>query len=159
MIEKQENRQYLAALGKAQKFCSRQETCVSEVRKKLDQWNVNSAYHEKIISELIKEKFVDETRYAGLFIKEKFRLNQWGIIKIRHAMKLKKIPEYIVNDAIEKLPQDEYLRTLEKILKLKLRNLKTRNKFEQKGKLYRYAASKGFENDKIMDVINTVLGT
>lgn len=159
MIEKQENRQYLAALGKAQKLCSRQETCVSEVRKKLDQWNVNSAYHEKIIGELIKEKFVDETRYAGLFIKEKFRLNQWGIIKIRHAMKLKKIPEYIVNDAIEKLPQDEYLRTLEKILKLKLRNLKTRNKFEQKGKLYRYAASKGFENDKIMDVINTVLGT
>lgn len=159
MIENQKNKQYLSALGKAQKFCSRQETCVSEVRKKLDQWNVNSAYHEKIISELIKEKFVDETRYAGLFIKEKFRLNQWGIIKIRHAMKLKKIPEYIVNDAIEKLPQDEYLITLEKILKLKLRNLKTRNKFEQKGKLYRYAASKGFENDKIMDVINTVLGT
>lgn len=159
MIEYQENKQYLAALGKAQKLCSRHETCLSEVRKKLDQWNVNSAYHEKIISELIKEKFIDETRYAGLFIKEKFRLNQWGIIKIRHAMKLKKIPEYIVNDAIEKLSQDEYLRTLEKIMKLKLRSLKTRNKFEQKGKLYRYAASKGFENDKIMEVINTVLGT
>lgn len=158
MSVEQQTRQYLAALSKAQDFCSKRETCISGIRKKLDQWGVNPAYHEKIQKDLETEKFIDETRYASLFVKEKFRLNQWGIIKIHQTMKAKQIPEYIINGAINEIPDDEYLRTLEKIMTQKLRNIKARNKFEQKGKLYRYAASKGYENDKIMEVINSILG-
>jgi len=158
MVVEQENKQYLAALGKAQNFCSKQETCISGIMKKLDQWGINPAFYEKIIKDLKEEKFIDETRYASLFVKEKFRFNQWGIIKIRHAMKAKQIPEYIINEAINEISDDEYLKTLELIMTQKLRNIKTGNKFEQKGKLYRHAASKGYENDKIMQVINSVLG-
>lgn len=158
MSVEQQTRQYLAALGKAQEYCSKQEICISGIRKKLDQWGVNPAYHEKVLKDLKAEKFIDETRYASSFVKEKFRLNQWGIIKIRHAMKAKQIPEDIINEAINEIPDDEYVRTLEKIMTQKLRNIKARNKFEQKGKLYRHAASKGYENDKIMEVINSILG-
>lgn len=158
MAVEQENKQYLAALGKAQNFCSKQETCISGIMKKLDQWGINPAFYEKIIKDLKEEKFIDETRYASLFVKEKFRFNQWGIIKIRHAMKAKQIPEYIINEAINEISDDEYLKTLEIIMTQKLRNIKTGNKFEQKGKLYRHAASKGYENDKIMQVINSILG-
>ncbi len=158
MSAEQQNMQYLAALCKAQNYCSKQETCISGIRKKLDQWGVNSAYHEKILKDLKAEKFIDETRYASLFVKEKFRLNQWGIIKIHHAMKVKQISEYIINEAINEISDDEYFRTLEKIMRQKLRNIKAGNKFEQKGKLYRHAASKGYENDKIMQVINNILG-
>ena len=158
MSNKQQTGKYLAALGKAQNFCSKQETCISGIRKKLDQWGVNPAYHERIQKDLEAEKFIDETRYASLFVKEKFRLNQWGIIKIRQTMKAKQIPEYIINEAVNKIPDDEYFRTLEKIMRQKLGNIKAGNKFEQKGKLYRYAASKGYENDKIMQVINNILG-
>ena len=158
MSIEQQNKQYLAALGKAQNYCSKQETCISGIMKKLDQWGVNSAYHERIQKDLEAEKFIDETRYASQFVKEKFRLNQWGIIKIRQTMKAKQISEYIINEAINEIPDDEYFRTLEKIMTQKLRNIKAGNKFEQKGKLYRHAASKGYENDKIMQVINSILG-
>ena len=158
MFVEQQNSQYLAALSRAQDFCSKQETCISGIRKKLDQWNVNPAYHEGILKDLKAEKFIDETRYTSSFVKEKFRLNQWGIIKIHHTMKAKQIPEYIINEAINEISEDEYIKTLEKIMKQKLRNIKAGNKFEQKGKLYRYAASKGYENDKIMEVINNILG-
>ena len=158
MSVEQQNMQYLVVLCKAQKYCSKQETCISGIRKKLDQWGINPAYHEKILKDLEAEKFIDETRYASLFVKEKFRFNQWGIIKIRHALKLKQINENIINKAINIIPDDEYIRTLEKIMMLKLRNMKAGNKFEQKGKLYRHAASKGYENDKIMQVINSILG-
>ena len=65
MSAEQQNMQYLAALGKAQNYCSKQETCISGIRKKLDQWGVNSAYHEKILKDLKAEKFIDETRYAS----------------------------------------------------------------------------------------------
>ena len=158
MSDKQHTGKYLAALGKAQNFCSKQETCISGIRKKLDQWGINTAYHEKILKDLKEEKFIDETRYAGLFVKEKLRLNQWGIIKIHQTMKAKQIPEYIISEAINEISEDEYIKTLEKIMKQKLRNIKAGNKFEQKGKLYRYAASKGYENDKIMEAINNILG-
>jgi len=158
MSVEQQNRKYLAALGKAQNYCSKQETCISGIRKKLNQWGVNPAYHERIQKDLKAEKFIDETRYASLFVKEKFRLNQWGIIKIRQTMKIKQIPENIINEAINIIPDDEYIRMLEKIMSQKLGNIKAGNKFEQKGKLYRYAASKGYENDKIMHVINNILG-
>ena len=158
MSVEQQNRQYLIALDKAQKYCSKQETCISGIRKKLDQWGVNPAFHERIQKDLEAEKFIDETRYAGLFVKEKLRLNQWGIIKIHQTMKAKQIPEYIISEAINEISEDEYIKTLEKIMKQKLRNIKAGNKFEQKGKLYRYAASKGYENDKIMEAINNILG-
>ena len=158
MSVEQQNRQYLIALDKAQKYCSKQETCISGIRKKLDQWGVNPAFHERIQKDLEAEKFIDETRYAGLFVKEKLWLNQWGIIKIHQTMKAKQIPEYIISEAINEISEDEYIKTLEKIMKQKLRNIKAGNKFEQKGKLYRYAASKGYENDKIMQVINNILG-
>jgi len=158
MSVEQQNKQYLAALGKAQNYCSKQETCISGIMRKLDQWGINPAFQKKIIKDLKEEKFIDETRYASLFVKEKFRFNQWGIIKIRHAMKVKHIPEYIINEAINEIPDDEYFKTLELILRQKLRNMKSGNKFEQKGKLYRHAASKGYENDKIMQVINSILG-
>ena len=158
MFVEQQNSQYMAALSRAQDFCSKQETCISGIRKKLDQWGINTAYYERILKDLKAEKFIDETRYASSFVKEKFRLNQWGIIKIHHTMKAKQIPEYIINEAINEISEDEYIKTLEKIMKQKLRNIKAGNKFEQKGKLYRYAASKGYENDKIMEVINNILG-
>ena len=158
MSVEQQNRQYLVALDKAQKYCSKQETCISGIRKKLNQWGINTAYHEKILKDLKEEKFIDETRYAGLFVKEKLWLNQWGIIKIHQTMKAKQIPEYIISEAINEISEDEYIKTLEKIMKQKLRNIKAGNKFEQKGKLYRYAASKGYENDKIMEAINNILG-
>jgi len=73
-------------------------------------------------------------------------------------MKIKQIPENIINEAINIIPDDEYIRMLEKIMSQKLGNIKAGNKFEHKGKLYRYAASKGYENDKIMQVINNILG-
>ena len=158
MSVEQQNRQYLVALDKAQKYCSKQETCISGIKKKLDQWGINTAFHERIQKDLEAEKFIDETRYASLFVKEKFRLNQWGIIKIHQTMKAKQIPEYIISEAINEISEDEYIKTLEKIMKQKLRNIKAGNKFEQKGKLYRYAASKGYENDKIMEAINNILG-
>ena len=158
MSVEEQNKQYLAALGKAQQYCSKQETCISGIRKKLDQWGVNLAYHERIQKDLEVEKFIDETRYASLFVKEKFRLNQWGVIKIHYAMKEKQISEHIINEAVNEIPDDEYIRTLEKIMLQKLRNIKAGNKFERKRKLYRYAASKGYENDKIMQVINNILG-
>jgi len=158
MSVEQQNRKYLAALGKAQNYCSKQETCISGIRKKLNQWGVNPAYHERIQKDLEAEKFIDEARYASLFVKEKFRLNQWGIIKIHHAMKAKQIPEYIINEAINMIPDDEYIKMLEKIMRQKLGSIKAGNKFEHKGKLYRYASSKGYENDKIMQVINNILG-
>lgn len=156
-VDKQ-NIQYLAALSKAQNYCSKQETCISGINKKLDQWGIDSAYYNRIIKDLKEEKFIDEARYSKMFVKEKLRFNQWGKIKIRHAMKIKQLPENLIYEAINEIPDDDYLKILENILTQKLMSIKAKNKFDQKGKLYRYAAGKGYENDKIMKIINSIIG-
>lgn len=157
MSAEQQNKLYPEAIKKARNYCSKRESCISEIRKKLDQWNIDNKLHEKIIGRLKEEKFIDEKRFAKMFAEEKFRMNKWGIKKIRYALIKKGIPEYIIGVAVNEINYDDYIVTLEKIMTRKLKSTKAVNKIEQKGKLYRFAAGKGYENDVIIKVLNNLL--
>lgn len=146
------------ALEKVQKLCSAEEKCCQDVRKKLFNMGVNSANAEKIINQLTDEKFIDEWRYARMYVSGKFKNNKWGKIKIRYELLRKNIPENIVEDALRKIETFEYLQLLKKELKKKQKSVSANNNSEEtKAKLYRFASSKGFESEVISKVLDEIL--
>jgi len=144
------------ALARIQKICSVQEKCSFDVRRKLSDWGFENIAIEKIIIILIEDKFVDDNRFAKSFVREKFRINKWGRIKITYALKQKRIPESTIDLALEEIEEEEYLHILETELIKKKKSIKAKNQFDLKGKLLRFGQSKGFEIENIIRIIQNL---
>lgn len=149
---------YKKALEQAAAICSRQEQCTLNIRAKLNDWNIPEAEAEKIIGELKKEKFLDDHRFAVTFVKDKFRLNRWGKIKISHMLRQKGITENEIQAALVQIDDEEYFKTCMDLVLGKSHAMKEKNKWTRKGKLYRFAAGRGFEPDLIHRVLNRIEG-
>lgn len=145
------------AFRRASFLCSKQEQSTGHIREKLRQWEVDPGIAESVIERLTKEDFLNDKRFAGFYVRDKFRLNKWGRIKIGHMLRQNGIGEEIISAALEQLPEEEYFRTCYDLLRQKSLTLKEKNLFTRKGKLYRFAASRGFEPDLIYRVLNMPL--
>jgi regulatory protein len=147
---------YNQALSKAMTICSKAEKCISDIQTKLDEWGIEKADAQKIIKTLIDEKFIDEERYTRYFVRDKFRFNQWGKVKIVFMLKSKKIPAALIDEALQEISDEAYLELLMKLLKDKAKKTKFVNEYDKKGKLIRFAQSKGFEFEVINEALQSL---
>jgi len=143
-------------LHKAASYCSISEHCVSEVEDKLTAWGVSPEDKNKIIKRLISENFINEKRFCIYFVKDKFRFNKWGKIKISYAMKQKGLSNEQINNALSTIDDGEYEELLASILKTKLVGLKYEYEYEKQGKLFRFAQSRGFESNVIDRILRSI---
>ncbi len=144
---------YEELLHKAASFCSLQERCKFDVKEKLQKLDASEEQITKILNRLIDEKFINEERYALAYVKDKFRFNKWGKIKIQMGLKEKKIHSEIIYTALDSIDDDEYFRTAKELIQSKSNGLKYKNEFDRKGKLARYLLQKGFESSIVFKII------
>lgn len=133
------------ALGRMQAYCASSEHCKSEVVEKLQRWGIAYDAVDRIVESLVQEKYIDEDRYCRAFVRDKYRFDKWGKMKIAQALQLKKISPYVYNLMLNEIDEDEYLGILRGLLESKRRSVRAATPFEQNGKLVRYALSRGFE--------------
>ena len=143
------------ALEKIKKYCAYQERCQTEVRTKLLEFKLTVENIENIICCLIEEDFINEERFSRSFVRGKLRQKKWGKIKIRQSLQYKNISEYCIRKGFEEIDEEEYLKTLESILKKKEGLLNEENEFIRQQKLAKYAISRGFENNLVWNHLTT----
>lgn len=141
------------ALNRIASLCSTSEHCLSEVTDKLKRWQISSNAAERIIAYLLKEKFIDESRYAKAFVRDKYRFAKWGTIKISQALRLKQINPADIRMALDDINRNEYLAILKTLLQTKQQNIQAKNTYEFTGKLIRYGLSRGFELNDIQHIL------
>lgn len=145
------------SLLKIKQYCAYQERCHQEVRDKLYSLGLNKMEVEQIISTLITENYLNEERFAIQFAGGKFRMKQWGKIKIKQALKLKQVSDYCIRKALKEIDSKEYENTFQKLVEQKLKTLKSeKNIFIKKRKLQDFLLQKGFENEMIHKVLNNL---
>jgi len=133
-------------LQKIRHYCSYQERCHSEVRTKLYSLGIWKKEVEEIISRLIEEDYLNEERFAMQFAGGKFRIKQWGRIKIKYELKQKQVSEYCIRKALEQIDDETYRQTLGKIALNKWEDLDgEKNIFIRKRKVQDYLLQKGYE--------------
>ncbi|MGM0375777.1 MAG: regulatory protein RecX [Bacteroidota bacterium] len=141
---------YKKALEKASALCSKQEYCRSDIQKKLYKWEVGQADREKILNRLTEERFIDESRFATFYVRDKFRFNRWGRQKIRWQLRQKGLADETIDKALEEIDDDAYRQNLQKVLQEKQRQVNNKEPVKQKAALIRNALSKGYEYEEVI---------
>ena len=137
---------------KTRNFCEYQERCIYDVKKKLQLWKATDTTIEKIITQLEKDDFINEERFAVSFAVGKLRNNKWGRTKIFYALSQKHIPEIYIQMGLNEIDEEEYMATLKYILNSK--NISEKDDFKRKAKLVKYAQQKGFQPSLVWKVLN-----
>lgn len=140
-------------------WCAYQERSQDEVRYKLYEFGLNQEEIDYCIVELIDGNYLNEERFAMAFAGGKFRIKKWGRIKIRIELKHHKVSEYCINKALSQIDDNEYFATLEKILERKSREEKEPNKIKKRYKIIKYAMSRGYEQDLVLDALKNLEDT
>lgn len=152
------------ALARLQVQCSRSEQCSGQVRRKLQRWSdaqmmkglagFTSGQIEEIIASLVQDRFVDDARFSGAYVRDKAKFSGWGALKIAYQLKALGVDASIVQQALADNQEVFDNGSLEKLLRKKWDSLKKDLAMQQKReKVLRFAVSRGFSYVQIMDII------
>tara|TARA_B100000963_G_scaffold297131_1_gene268498 strand:- start:48418 stop:48945 length:528 start_codon:yes stop_codon:yes gene_type:complete len=147
---------YSLILNKIKRFCAYQERCHKEVITKLKSIYAKNDQIPYFISTLIKENYLNETRYAMQYANGKFRIKNWGKVKIRYNLRQNNITEWNITNALNEINDKEYIKifnTLFNKLLLKYDNLNYQNK---KKKIYDALIYRGWEKEIIFKKLKEV---
>jgi regulatory protein len=139
------------ALQKLRHYCAYQERSHVEVKEKLYSFGLRKQMVEESIAQLIEEDYLNEERFAIQFAGGKFRMKQWGRVKIIHALKQKQVSTYCINKALKELDEADYQKTLHKLAKQKWSTVKGEgvNGFVKMAKTTDYLLQKGYEPELV----------
>lgn len=129
--------------------CSISELCLADIEAKLNRYDLPEEERARILQHLVEEKYVDDRRYAEAFVRDKYRFNKWGRIKIAQGLRMKGIDNETIKRAMEAIDEEEYMEILHDLIGAKRKSVKGRNDYEVNAKLCRFAIGRGFEYEAI----------
>lgn len=137
------------ALLKAANFCAYQERSHHEVTQRLAEWGIYGIDAQEILLQLIEQNYLNEERFAIAFAGGKFRVKQWGRVKIKQELKMHKVSDYCINKALQEIDEEVYLATLQDEIDKKWQQTKDANVLSKRAKVARYLIGRGFEQELI----------
>jgi len=135
------------AYQKLKHYCAYQDRSHSEVKTKAYSLGIRKTDVEELTSKLIEEGCLNEERFARSFAGGKFRIKQWGRIKIRAELKKRQISNYCIIAALEEIGDPNYKEVLHKMAVKRwnaIRGAGT-NLFVKMTKTRDYLLQKGYE--------------
>jgi regulatory protein len=132
---------------KLRHYCAYQDRCHAEVKSKAYTFGLRKADVEELTSRLIEEGCLDEERFAISFAGGKFRMKQWGKMKIKAELKQRQISEYCIAMALAEIDDNKYQETLHKLAVKRWNSIKGQgtNLFVKMAKTRDYLLQKGYE--------------
>jgi len=144
------------ALQKLKHYCAYQERCHSEVKEKLYNLGIWKKDQDELIATLIEENYLNEERFAIAFAGGKFRMKQWGRVKIKYELKQKQVSDYSIKKALKQIDEEEYRTLLEKLAAEKYASLKSEQYLVRKKKTMDYLFQRGFEGELVSEAIKSL---
>lgn len=142
------------ALAALMRLCARSEKSSGDARRLMRGWGVAPADAERILQQLIRERFIDDSRYAEAFVREKCRLSGWGAFKMRAALSRKEIARPIIEQALAQIDRSANLQRLYQQIERKARTTKASSPYELRTKLMRYGLSLGHDFEAVSEAVN-----
>ncbi len=135
------------------RFCAYRERAELEVWNKLKELEVSESLSFKLIDLLKKDKFLNNKRFARFYAQGKFLNNQWGKIKIRTGLRAKKISTEYIQYAMDRIDDELYLETLDKLIEKKAKSIKDKQLFVFRKKIVDFLRGKGYEVEICWDLV------
>lgn len=140
------------ALQSLMRECARSERSSGDALRLMKRWGVSDEDAQKVLARLLAERFIDDSRYAEAFVRDKLNLSGWGAYKIKSALRAKGVSKEIIDEVAAQMIEVADMRErLEEIMVRRLRTLKYSSPYDAKTKLIRFAASRGFDLDQAIE--------
>ena len=142
--------------GKLQYYCSYQDRYHKEVKAKSKSFKISSDELNEIVSNLIKDNYLNESRFSKSFVRGKFNIKNWGRVRIINELKLRNISIYNINLGLKEIDDQDYINKLEDIFNKKLSSLSNLNSNLKKKKIISYLLYRGGESNLIYSKANEI---
>ena len=138
------------ALEALQHYCAYQDRCHQEARQKLRELGYGGDPAEEVICDLIREKYLDEERFARSYARGKFKIKRWGRYKIKQELKQRNISAYCIKKAMTEIGEEEYMTVLYHDLEKRDRlERKATHPYLRRRKIADYMVKRGFESNLV----------
>ena len=138
-------------------YCAYQERCHQEVKSKLYDLGLFSNDVDEMISHLITEGYLNEERFAKAFAGGKFRLKNWGRIKIINALEAKGLTKNCIRIGLKEIDETEYHKTIESLILKKADQVDEKNPYVRREKVATYLLQKGFEPELVWTIVKDMM--
>ena len=88
------------ALRLLMNMAARAERSSGDALRLMKRWGVDDNDAQRVLQRLIAERFIDDSRYAAAFVREKINLSGWGSYKIVAALRRKGVDNRIIENAL-----------------------------------------------------------
>jgi regulatory protein len=95
------------ALDLAYAYINSRDRTVSEVQQRLQRRGVSEELTERAVQTLADQGFLDDARFARLFVADKRTLEQWGSERIRRGLLSRGIDRHLAEEALAVEPAPE----------------------------------------------------
>ena len=137
-------------------YCAYQERCHYEVEQKLRELNMISSAQEIIITKLLGENYLNETRFSQSFARGKFRIKKWGKVRINRELKARRISDYNIKKGLREISDEDYNETFYTLFEKRKASVDHYPLYERKRKILDYMVYRGWEKEKIYASLNDI---
>ena len=146
----------LEAQKKMEHYCAYQERCHKEVVKKLQELGMIPISVNTIVSKLVEDNYLNETRFAQSYARGKFRIKKWGKIRIRRELKARNLSDYNIRKALEEISDLDYNTTFLELFEKRKKEVYENIPSVQKKKIISYMVYRGWELEKIYEAMHQI---
>lgn len=145
------------ALASLMRQCARAERCSGDALRSMRRWGLSDEDAHKVLDRLLRERFIDDSRYAAAYVREKSRLGGWGARKIAASLRAKRVAPKVIEEALGQLSSEDTASRLEELLRKKAAKTTASDAYQLKGKIVRFGVSRGFDLDDVLATTERVL--
>ena len=158
MVQKEVKRKSAEqALRLLMNMAARAERSSGDALRLMKRWGVDDNDAQRVLQRLIAERFIDDSRYAAAFVREKINLSGWGSYKIVAALRRKGVDNRIIENALSQYGSVDMEERLQGLLEKKIKSVKYRDTSDLRAKLFRFAASRGYDYSTAMQAVDRVV--
>ncbi|MCL2562115.1 MAG: RecX family transcriptional regulator [Rikenellaceae bacterium] len=148
------------ALAALMRLAARGEKSSGDALRLMHTWGVEQTQRAAVLAKLVEGRFIDDRRYAEAYVREKSRLNGWGVHKIRRMLRTKGIDRTTIDEALARIESCAATEKLRQMLARKMRGTtpETKNEFYKlRNKLIRYGLSLGYDYEDVAAGVEKVM--
>lgn len=88
------------ALQSLMRLCARGERSTGDAMRLMRTWGVPEGERQSVVDRLVAQRFIDNSRYAELYVREKSHLSGWGARKIAMQLRTKGVEKEVIAEAL-----------------------------------------------------------
>lgn len=141
-------------LRKVEHYCAYQERCHVEVERKLKDLGIYGDEILPYVAHLIEHNFLNEERFAALFVQSKFNQKQWGKVRLKMELQQRHMHSRLIEQALNTISTHNYTHTFYQLADKTWETTAETNIWLKKKKTADYLSRKGYEFELIQAFLN-----